>query len=62
MSLRFFLQEGAIVIPRAAWRERLEENIGVFDFQFAPQEMADIRELGRQEARVVDWSGSPEWD
>jgi 2,5-diketo-D-gluconate reductase B len=62
VSLRFLVQEGAIVIPRTERRERLEESMGIFDFQFAPEEMADIRELGGQGARVVDCSGAPEWD
>ena len=62
VSLRFLVQEGAIVIPRTARRERLKENMAIFDFALDADEMAQIRLLGRQGGRVVDWSGAPEWD
>jgi 2,5-diketo-D-gluconate reductase B len=62
VSLRFLLQEGAIVIPRTAHRERLKENMEIFDFALDAGEMAQIRLLGRRGGRVVDWSGAPERD
>jgi diketogulonate reductase-like aldo/keto reductase len=62
VSLRFLVQEGAVVIPRTSRRERLEENMGVFDFALSAGETEEIRKLGRKGGRVVDWSGAPEWD
>jgi 2,5-diketo-D-gluconate reductase B len=62
VSLRFLIQEGAIVIPRTSKRERLEENMTIFDFELDPAEMDEIRKLADQGGRVVDWSGSPNWD
>ena len=62
VSLRFLIQEGAIVIPRTSRRERLEENIAVFDFELDAAEMDEIRKLARRHGRVVDWSGAPNWD
>jgi diketogulonate reductase-like aldo/keto reductase len=62
VSLRFLIQEGAVVIPRTSKRERLEENMAVFDFELDRTEMAEIRKLADQGARVVDWSGAPNWD
>jgi 2,5-diketo-D-gluconate reductase B len=62
VSLRFLVQEGAIVIPRTARRERLAENMAIFDFALEAGEMAEIRKLGRKGGRVVDWSGAPAWD
>jgi 2,5-diketo-D-gluconate reductase B len=62
VSLRFLIQEGAIVIPRTARRERLMENIAIFDFELDAGEMEEIRKLSRRGRRVVDWSGAPEWD
>lgn len=62
VSLRFLVQEGAIVIPRTARRERLEENMAIFDFALEAAEMAQIRTLSQRGGRVVDWSGAPEWD
>jgi diketogulonate reductase-like aldo/keto reductase len=62
VSLRFLVQEGAAVIPRTSHRERLKENMGVFDFALDAGEMGEIRGLGRKSGRVVDWGGAPEWD
>jgi diketogulonate reductase-like aldo/keto reductase len=62
VSLRFLLQEGAIAVPRTSRRERLAENLGVFDFKLDAAEMEEIRGLGGETGRVVDWSGAPEWD
>jgi diketogulonate reductase-like aldo/keto reductase len=62
VSLRFLVQEGAIVIPRTARRERLRENMAIFDFALDPAEMEAIRKLARRGGRVVNWSGAPEWD
>src|SRR6516225_10762230 len=62
VSLRFLIQEGAIVIPRTSKPERLKENMTIFDFELDPAEMDAIRGLAGQDARVVDWSGAPNWD
>jgi diketogulonate reductase-like aldo/keto reductase len=62
VCLRFLVQEGAIVIPRTSRRERLAENIAIFDFTLAPAEMEEIRRLANPRGRIVNWSGSPNWD
>lgn len=61
-SLRFLIQEGAIVIPRTSRPERLAENLAIFDFVLDAQEMEDIRALANPDGRIVDWSGAPAWD
>src|SRR6266436_332143 len=62
VSLRFLTQEGAVVIPRTSRLERLKENMTIFDFELDPAEMDAIRKLADESARVVDWSGAPNWD
>jgi 2,5-diketo-D-gluconate reductase B len=62
VCLRFLVQEGAIVIPRTSKRERLAENVAIFDFTLAPAEMEEIRRLANPRGRLVNWSGSPNWD
>ncbi len=62
VSLRWLLQEGAIVIPRTARLERLSENLAVFDFTLSEAEMEAIRTLAHPRGRIVDWSGAPAWD
>jgi diketogulonate reductase-like aldo/keto reductase len=62
VSLRFLIQEGAIVIPRTSKPERLAENLAIFDFELTPAEMEAVRELAHPRGRIVDWSGAPDWD
>jgi diketogulonate reductase-like aldo/keto reductase len=62
VSLRFLVQEGAVVIPRTSRRKRLAENMAIFDFALDASEMDEIRGLARKSGRVVDWGGAPEWD
>jgi 2,5-diketo-D-gluconate reductase B len=62
VCLRFLIQEGAIVIPRTSRPERLAENMAIFDFELAPAEMDEIRRLANPRGRIVNWSGSPDWD
>jgi 2,5-diketo-D-gluconate reductase A len=43
--LRWHIQRGFIVFPKSVRRERLEENIGIFDFELTGAEMAAIDAL-----------------
>ncbi len=45
--LRWGIQRGTAVIPKTSRRERLEENIALFDFQLSDAEMAAIDGLDR---------------
>jgi len=62
VSLRWLVQQGIVVIPRTSKVERLEENIGLFDFTLSEAEMAEIAKLGHRGDRIVDWTWSPKWD
>jgi diketogulonate reductase-like aldo/keto reductase len=62
VSLRFLIQEGAVVIPRTSKVERLSENLAIFDFALSDEEMAEIRTLASPRGRVIEWVGSPKWD
>lgn len=62
VSLRFLVQEGAIVIPRTSKRERLAENMAIFDFALAPAEVEEVRALARTRARIVNPPTAPDWD
>ena len=45
--LRWHVQHGHIAIPKSTRPERMRENIAIFDFEFAPDEMASIDALDR---------------
>jgi diketogulonate reductase-like aldo/keto reductase len=64
VSLRFLVQQGIVVIPRTSRRERLSENLAIFDFELSGTEMGEIARLARRDGRIVDYaySGSPQWD
>ncbi len=42
VMLRWNLQRGVVVIPKSVHRERMEQNIDVFDFELTAEEMAQI--------------------
>lgn len=42
IALRYLLENGIAVIPKSAHRERMEENIDVFDFELTSEDMEEI--------------------
>lgn len=50
IALRFLAQRGVVVIPKSVNRERMKENIEVFDFELNQDEMAAIRKLDKGES------------
>lgn len=45
--LRYIVQQGVSVVARSSNRERLKENINIFDFDLTENEMAAISKLNR---------------
>ena len=45
--LRWSLQNGAIPIPKSVHKERIEENINVFDFNIEEEEMKKLDSLNQ---------------
>lgn len=50
IALRFLIQKGIVVIPKSTRRERMAENIDVFDFQLSEDELKKIVALDRAES------------
>lgn len=55
-------QEGVVAIPRTSRRERLGENLAVFDFSLSDDEMAAISALSARHHRLCNFDFSPKWD
>ena len=55
-------QQGVVAIPRTTKKERLAENMAIFDFALSEDEMSAISALSRQGSRICDDSFAPEWD
>ena len=47
IALRYLVQLGISVIPKSSHRERMKENLGIFDFQLQDEDMQRIRALDR---------------
>ena len=62
IALRYLTQQGIIAIPRTSKRERLKENLEIFDFSLTDAEMAAIAKLKRPDGRVVSPAHAPKWD
>jgi len=45
IALKFLVQQGIIIIPKTSHRERMRENIALFDFELTDSDMAAIGSL-----------------
>jgi len=55
VTLRWFIQQGVIAIPRTTKVERARESFDIFDFDLSADEMARIHALARPDGRLGDW-------
>lgn len=44
-ALRFLIQRGVIIIPKSTHKERMQENLDIFDFELTAEEMERISAL-----------------
>ena len=52
--LRWVTQRGVVAIPKSVRKERMEENINIFDFKLAPEDMEAIKTLDTKESSFFD--------
>ena len=52
--LRWHVQSGLIVIPKSVNPERIRENITLFDFELAPDDMREIEGMDREKRIASD--------
>ena len=45
VALKFLVQNGIVIIPKTTHRERMRENIDLFDFELTEEEINEIRWL-----------------
>lgn len=53
-ALRFLLQNGVIIIPKSTHKERMEENLKLFDFELNADEMEQIAQLDTGKSLFFD--------
>lgn len=54
VALRWNMQRGVVVIPKSTHRERMEQNIDVFDFSLTDEEMKEIAALDIGHSEIID--------
>lgn len=45
VALRYLLQRGVVIIPKSTHRERMQENLDIFDFALTDEQMERIADL-----------------
>ena len=60
VALRWNIQRGVAVIPKSVHEERIRQNIDVFDFALADEDMAKIREMDIGHSEIVNHF-DPHW-
>ena len=56
VALRWNVQRGVIVIPKSVHKERMEQNIDIWDFQLSDADMAEIAKLDIGHSEIVNHS------
>lgn len=54
VALRWNMQRGVVVIPKSTHRERMEQNIDVFDFSLTDEEMREVAALDIGHSEIID--------
>ena len=56
VALRWNVQRGVTVIPKSIHKERMEQNIDIWDFRLRDEDMAEIAKLDIGHSEIVDHS------
>ena len=56
VALRWNVQRGVVVIPKSVHKERIEQNMNIWDFQLSDEGMAEIAKLDIGHSEIVDHS------
>lgn len=56
VALRWNVQRGVTVIPKSVHKERMEQNLDIWDFELSTEDMAEIAKLDLGHSEIVDHS------
>lgn len=54
VGLRWNVQRGVVVIPKSVHKDRMEQNIAIWDFKLSDEDMAKIAELDLGHSEIVN--------
>lgn len=60
VALRWNIQRGVSVIPKSTHKDRMQQNINIWDFNLSDEDMAEIAQLDTGHSEIVDHT-SPEF-
>ena len=60
VALRYLLQQGIIVIPKSVRKERMEQNLQLFDFTLTDNDMDEILKLDTGKSLIMPSHHDPE--
>lgn len=56
VALRWNVQRGVVIIPKSVHKDRMEQNIDIWDFELTEDEMKKIADLDMGHSEIVDHS------
>lgn len=56
VALRWNVQRGVVIIPKSTHKERIEENLNIWDFQLSEEDYAAINALDLGHSEIIDHS------
>lgn len=60
VALRWLTQRGIVAIPKSSHKERMAQNINIFDFSLSDDDMAEIAKMNQHDAGTSDF-GDPQF-
>lgn len=58
VALRWNIQRGVVVIPKSVHKERMEENLDIWDFTLSDEDMKAISLLDKGHSEIIDHSAA----
>ena len=56
VALRWLTQRGVVAIPKSTHKERMAQNLDIFDFQLTDEDMAQIAMMNQHDTGTVNFS------
>lgn len=53
VALRYLIQQGIVAIPKTVHKERMTQNMDIFDFSLSDEDRADILQLDKGESQFL---------
>ena len=53
-ALRWNVQRGVVVIPKSVHKDRMEQNMDIWDFKLSDEDMAEIAKLDLGHSEIVN--------